>query len=150
MCNVRAMWIGYGGFVALAINPFGGLVFAIPYATGVLGLSPWVAAATGWPLAYLQVVFVDVLFDTLRRIAWWERLVQRKRTPRLERMASSPYMFWMILAFGAFFGPWLVMAVMRFANVPHRRVALPMALSIGWNAVGIALLSVYAPRLLPG
>jgi hypothetical protein len=142
------MWIAWAGFVALSINPFGGLLVAIPYAKGVLHLSPWIAAAVGWPLAYVQVVFVDVLFDTLRRIPWWERLIQRKRTPRLERMASSPSMFWMILAFGTFLGPWLVMAVMRYANVPHRRIALPMALGLAWNAAGIALVSVYAPHLL--
>lgn len=144
------MWIAYGGFVALAINPFGGLLIAIPYAKGVLGVSPWLAALVGWPLAYVQVVFVDLLWKTLRRIPWWERLIERKRTPRLERMASSPYMFWMILAFATFLGPWLVMAIMRYANVPHRKIAVPMALSIGWNAAGIALLSVYAPKLLPG
>ncbi len=144
------MWLTYGGFVALAINPFGGLLFAIPYAKAVLGVSPWVAALVGWPLAYVQVLVVDVLWRTLHRIPWWGRLIERKRTPRLERMASSPYMFWMILAFGTFLGPWLVMAVMRYSNVPHRRVALPMALSIGWNAAVVAFLAVYAPKLLPG
>ncbi len=143
------MWAAYAAFVALAINPFGGLLFAIPYAQTVLHRSPWLAALVGWPLAYVQVVVVDLLFETLRRIPWWQRLVERKRTPRLERMVTSRYMFWMIVMFGAFLGPWLVMAVMRYAGVPHRRVAVPMALSLGWNAAAIALVSVYAPRLLP-
>jgi hypothetical protein len=138
----------YAGFVALAVNPFGGLLFAIPYAKSVLHASPWCAALIGWPLAYVQVVFVDVLWKSLCRIEWWRNLIERRRTPRLERMASSPYAFWMILFFAPFLGPWLVMATMRYAQIPHRRVALPMALSIGWNAMGIALLSVYAPRLL--
>jgi hypothetical protein len=40
------------------------------------------------------------------------------------------------------------MAVMRYARVPHRRVAVPMALSLGWNALGIAVLCVYAPQLI--
>jgi len=143
---MRLAWVG---FVALAVNPFGGLLFAIPYAQAVLGVSPWWAALIGWPLAYVQVLFVDVLWKWLSRIGWWKRLIERKRTPRLERMAASPYMFWTIVLFGTFLGPWLVMAVMRYANVPHKRVALPMALSIGWNALGIAIVSVYAPRLLP-
>jgi hypothetical protein len=143
------MWLAYAGFVALAVNPFGGLLFAIPYAKAVLDVSPWWAALFGWPLAYVQVLFVDVLWKTLSRIGWWQRLIERRRTPRLQRMVSSRYMFWMIVVFGAFVGPWLVMAVMRYANVPHRRIAAPIALSLGWNALGIALLSVYAPRLLP-
>ncbi len=143
------MWLAYAGFVALAVNPFGGLLLAIPYAKAVLDLSPWWAALIGWPLAYVQVLFVDVLWDTLCRIPWWKGFVDRKRTPRLERMTSSAYMFWLVLAFGSFFGPWLVMAVMRYARVPQRRIAVPMALSIAWNAVGIALVSMYAPHLLP-
>ncbi len=143
------MWPAYAGFVALAINPFGGLLFAIPYAKVVLHMSPWLAALIGVPLAYVQVAFVDLLWTTLKRIGWWERLIERRRTPRLTRMASSPYMFWMILAFGCVLGPWLVMAVMRYAKIPHRRIAVPMALSITWNAVGIALLSIYVPHWLP-
>jgi hypothetical protein len=143
------MWIAYAGFVALAINPFGGLLFAIPYAQAVLGISPWLAAIVGWPLAYVQVLVVDVLWKSLCRISWWERFIARRRTPRLERMASSPYMFWLILVFAPFVGPWLVMAVMRYAAVPHRRIALPMALSLAWNAMSIATISLYAPRLLP-
>jgi len=142
------MWVAYAGFVALAVNPFGGLLIAIPYAKAVLDVSPWCAALFGWPLAYVQVLFVDVLWKTLSRIGWWQRLIERRRTPRLERIASSRYMFWMLVLFAAFLGPWLVMAVMRYAKVPHRRIAVPIALSLGWNAMGIAFLSVYAPRLL--
>jgi len=142
------MWGAYAGFVVLAINPFGGLLLAIPYAKAVIGMSPWWAATFGLPLAYTQVVFVDGLWEVLQRVEWWRRLVERKRTPRLERMASSRYMFWLILVLAPIVGPWLVMAVMRYANVPHRRVALPMALSLGWNATAIALLCVYVPRLV--
>jgi hypothetical protein len=140
----------YAGFVALAVNPFGGLLFAIPYAQTVLHVSPWCAALVGWPLAYVQVLVVDILWLSLCRLSWWQRLIERRRTPRLERMASSPYAFWTILLFASFIGPWLVMAVMRYAHVPHRRVALPMALSLGWNAMGIAFLSAYVPRLISG
>lgn len=142
------MWVAYAGFALLALNPFGGLLLAIPYAKAVVGMSPWWAAAVGLPLAYVQVVFVDVLWEVLQRIDWWRQLVERKRTPRLERMASSRYMFWLIVVFAPIVGPWLVMAVMRYANVPHRRIALPMALSLGWNATGIAFVCVYAPRLI--
>lgn len=142
------MW-SYAGFVALAVNPFGGLLVAIPYAKAVLHLSPWWAAAFGVPLAYVQVLAVDLLWEGLWRIGWWRRLIERRRTPRLERMASSPHMFWMVLFFAPFFGPWLVMAAMRWANVPHRRVAPPMALSLAWTAVAIACVTQYGPRLLP-
>jgi hypothetical protein len=143
------MWAAWTGFVILAINPFGGVLFAIPYAQGVLHISPFLAAAMGWPLSYVQVLFVDLLWHVLWRWERWQRLIERKRTPRLQRMASSRSSFWLILLFGAFVGPWLVMAVMRFSNVPHRKIALPLALSLGWNSFGIALLSNFAPRLLP-
>jgi hypothetical protein len=143
------MWAAWTGFVILAINPFGGLMFAIPYAKAVIGLSPWLAALIGWPLSYTQVMVVDLFWDGLNRIGWCQRLFERKRTPRLERIAASPNMFWLIAGFGCFLGPWLVMAVMRWARVPHRRIVVPMAISLGWNAAGIAFLTVYAPRLLP-
>jgi hypothetical protein len=142
------MWAAYAGFVVLAINPFGGLLFAIPYAQTVLHVSPWVAALAGWPLAYVQVAAVDLLWSSLARWPWWQRLIERKRTPRLERMAASTNMFWLVLVFGTLLGPWLVMAVMRWAKVPQRRIAVPMALSIGWNAAAIACAAMWAPRLL--
>jgi len=143
------MWVGWTGFVVLAVNPFGGLLFAIPYAKGVLHVSAYLAALAGWPLAYVQVVAVDGLWEFLSRRGWWQRLIERRRTPRLERLAASPTMFWTILLFGSFLGPWLVMAVMRWAKVPHRRIVVPLALNIGWNALAIALAATYAPRLLP-
>lgn len=143
------MWAAWTGFVVLSINPFGGLMFAIPYAKAVMGLSPWIAALIGWPLAYTQVLVVDIFWVGLNKWGWFHRLVERKRTPRLERIASSKYMFWIIAAFGCFIGPWLVMAVMRWARVPHRRIAVPLLISLAWNAAGIAFLTVYAPRLLP-
>jgi len=143
------MWAAWAGFVVLALNPFGGLLFAIPYAKGALDVSPWLAALVGWPLAYVQVLVVDIFWNGLGRIGWWQRLIERKRTPRLERMAASPHMSWLVLFFGCFIGPWLVMAVMRWARVPHLRIALPMALSLGWNAAAIAFLTAHAPRLLP-
>jgi hypothetical protein len=143
------MWGAYLGFVGLAVNPFGGLLFAVPYAKLVLGISPWIAAVVGVPLAYVQVVVVDLFFTTLLKFDWWHRLIQRRRTPRLERIVSSPHMFWLIALLGAFMGPWLVMAVMRYAQVPQRRIALPMLISLSWNAAAIALATIYAPRLLP-
>src|SRR5678816_2932563 len=100
-----ASWLG---FVILAVNPLGGLLFAIPYAATVLHVSPWLAALLGWPLAYVQVAFVDVMWTTLARWPWWARLIERKRTPRLERMAASENMFWLVLVFGTILGPWLV------------------------------------------
>ena len=144
------MLAGYAGFVLLAVNPFGGLLFAIPYAQTVLHCSPWIAALIGWPLAYVQVAAVDLAWSSLTRWGWWERLIARRRTPRLERMAASTHMFWLVLLFGTILGPWLVMAVMRYAKVPQRRIAVPMALSIGWNAAAIACAAAYAPRLLAG
>ena len=143
------MWAAWTLFIVLAVNPFGGLLFAIPYAQTVLNVSPFLAAALGLPLAYVQVLFIDLMWNTLCRIDGWKRFIERKRTPRLERMATSKSAFWMIVLFACFLGPWLVMAVMRYANVPHRRIAFPMALSLGWNASVIAILATWAPRLLP-
>lgn len=147
--STRTMWAAWSGFFVLCVNPFGGLMFAIPYAYGVLHLSPWLAAIIGWPLSYVQVVVVDLFWNALWKIAWWRRLIERKRTPRLERIAASKTMFWSVVAFGCFLGPWLVMAVMRLANVPHRRVGPALALSLLWNAALIAFLTLYVPQLLP-
>ncbi len=146
--GLPALWAARAGFVLLSLNPFGGMMVSIPYAQAVLGASPWSAAAFGCPLSYVQVMVVDLLWSTLWQVEWWRRLLERKRTPRLERLAASPYAFWTILVGGAFMGPWLVMAVMRYANVPQRRIALPMLLNLAWNAAGIALVCTYAPQWL--
>jgi hypothetical protein len=41
------------------------------------------------------------------------------------------------------------MAFMRYAQVPLRRVALPLFLGLLWNGSAIASVCVLAPRLLP-
>ena len=143
------MWAGYLGFALLSINPIGGLLASIPYATFVLHVPPFWAALIGLPLAYVQVVAVDVLWSSLQRIGAWQRLLERRRSPRLQQLATTNGGFWATVVFSPFLGPWLVMAAMRFAHVPHRRVALPLALGLAWNGMGIAFLCEFAPRLLP-
>ena len=78
-------------YIALAINPIGGLALAIPYAVIKLRYPAWLVLLTGIPLAYVQVVAVDLGWTTLAR---WPRLwsfIERRRSERLERRAVADH-----------------------------------------------------------
>jgi hypothetical protein len=142
------MLAGDLGFVAMAINPIGGLLIAIPFAVFELGYRPWVALALGVPLAYVQVLAVDLLWTSIEKIPGFTPWLLRRRSPRVARLVESKGNFWATLLFSPLIGPWLVMAFMRYAAVPLRRVALPLLLGIVWSASGIAAACAWAPRLL--
>jgi hypothetical protein len=137
-------------YVLLAVNPFGGIAIAIPFAMIKLHYPAWLVIATGVPLSYLQVLAVDLGWSLLERRTWWRALLERWRSERLERLAASRGAFIPTAILTPIIGPWLVMAVMRCANVPHRRVLAPILTGITAVAVAITLLSAYAPSLLGG
>jgi hypothetical protein len=134
-------------FAALAVNPIGGLLVAIPFAIFKLGYPAWVSIAAGVPLAYVQVLVVDGAWSTLARIEAWHRFLERQRSPRVERLLASRRRFWATFLLSPMIGPWLVMAFMRYAKVPHRSVALPLLLGLLASATVIATLCTFAPRL---
>ncbi len=134
-------------FATLAVNPVGGLVVAIPYAVLRLGYPAWLTVIAGVPLAYVQVIAVDLGWTWLGRIASWHRFLERRRSPRVERLIAARGGFWITLICTPLIGPWLVMAFMRYAQVPQRRVALPILLGLGLSATVTALLCVFVPRV---
>jgi len=134
-------------FVALAVNPLGGLLVALPFAILKLHYRPWAAAAIGAPLAYVQVVVVDLGFGLLARIPWWMRMLERRRSARVERLLASRGAFWLSFLATPLLGPWLVMAFMRYGKVPQRQVALPIFSALMTTAAIIATLSALAPSL---
>jgi hypothetical protein len=129
-------------FATLAANPIGGLLIAIPFAVLKLHYPGWLAILVGVPLAYLQVVAVDLAWSLLIRAAWWKNMLERRRSPRVERLVASRGGFWITFVLSPLIGPWVVMAFMRYAQVPQRRVALPIMLALA--CVGIALWTVCA------
>jgi hypothetical protein len=133
-------------FVLLAANPVGGLLFAIPFAVLRLHYPIWLAIALGTPLAYLQVVVVDTAWSALVRIPGWRGFLGRRRSARVERLVASRGAFWITFAVTPFLGPWLVMALMRYAQVGQRRVALPILASLACIATTVALACTLAPR----
>jgi hypothetical protein len=132
-------------FALLAANPFGGLLVAIPFAVLRLRYPIWLAIAVGAPLAYLQVAVVDVGWSWLARIPGWRRFLDRRRSPRVERLVASRGGFWVTFLATPFLGPWLVMAFMRYAHVAQRRVALPILASLACTAAVLALACALAP-----
>jgi xanthosine utilization system XapX-like protein len=135
-------------FVAMAINPIGGLLIAIPFAVLELRYPPWFALLVGVPLAYVQVLVVDFAWTALARIRGWGAWLERRRSPRVDRLVESRGSFWLTLLLSPVVGPWLVMAFMRYGGVPQRRVALPILLGLSWTGALITLASVWAPRVL--
>lgn len=138
---------GLLAFVVLSINPFGGLLISIPLAVLGLHYPVWFVLGLGIPLAYVQVIAVDAGWSLLTTIPWWSGLVTRLRSGRVERLAAARGAFWVTMILSPIIGPWLAMAVLRYAQVPHRRVALPLFLGLCWNATAIALACLFVPRL---
>jgi hypothetical protein len=134
-------------FAFLAANPFGGLLIAIPFAVLTLHYPAWWVVLASVPLAYLQVIVIDVAWGWLARIERWNRFLMRRRSPRVERLVASGGGFWITFAATPLLGPWLVMAFMRYAQVRQRRVALPILLALLLTSVVLTSLCVVVPQL---
>lgn len=134
-------------YVVLAINPIGGLLAAIPFAIFKLGWPAWFVVATGVPLCYLQVFVVDLGWSGLEQWGFFQRLVERTRTRAkwAQRLLASRGSFWVTFGATPFLGPWMVMALMRLAGVPHRHIALALALSLLTTSALLAGACVYVP-----
>jgi hypothetical protein len=117
-------------YVFLAVNPLGGLLAAVPWAVFERGYGWWLILLSGPPLGYLQVVIVDLSWNQLNRLAWWRNLLERRSSPRVERLLQSGGAFVPVFLLTPVLGPWLIMAAMRYARVPQRRVALPVLASL--------------------
>lgn len=117
-------------YVALAVNPFGGLLIAIPFAVFKLDYPFWLVLLSGPPLAYVQVVVTDLAGSLLEKWPWWKRMLERKRSPRITRLMEGKGAFWSTFLTAPLVGPWVVMAFMRYAGVPQRRIALPILMSM--------------------
>jgi hypothetical protein len=135
-------------FVALAANPLGGLLVAIPFAVLKLHYPWWLAVVIGTPPAYLQVIAVDLGWGVLERHDGWHRFLERRRSPRVEKLLESRGGFWITFLASPFLGPWLVMAFMRYARVPQRRVALPIILALGCTALVVSALCLLMPAVV--
>jgi hypothetical protein len=125
-------------FVLLAANPFGGLLVAIPFALLQLHYPVWVAVSLGPPLAYLQVIAIDASWTLLARSNRWQRFLDRRRSPRVERLVASGGGFWITFFATPFIGPWLVMSFMRWARISQRKVALPILLALFATGLSVA------------
>lgn len=137
----------HAAFILLAANPVGGLVIAIPFAVLKLRYPVWLILAEGVPLAYLQVIAVDLAWEWLLRAKWWRELLERRRSAWAERLMASRGGFWITFAATPVIGPWVVMAFMRYARVPHRRVFLPIVLSLICSSAFLCAACLWAPRL---
>ncbi|MHB8418595.1 MAG: hypothetical protein ACYDCL_10995 [Myxococcales bacterium] len=138
---------GDAAFVTLAANPVGGLLVAIPFAILKLHYPVWLTVVAGVPLAYLQVVAIDLGWTALNRAPWWRRLLARRRSARVEKLLASRGGFWITFFASPVIGPWLVMAFMRYAQVPQRRVALPIVLALAVTAALLAAACALVPAL---
>lgn len=141
------MQLGFVAFSLLAINPVGGLAVAVPFAVFKLHYPAWLILAVGIPLAYVQVLTVDLGWTLLARTGWWFRFLERRRSARIEKLIASRGAFFGTMVLAPLIGPWLVMAFMRYAQVPQRRVALPILLGITWAAVAFVAACTVVPEL---
>ncbi|MDB4976919.1 MAG: hypothetical protein JWN48_5260 [Myxococcaceae bacterium] len=142
------MWTYIAIFVVACINPFGGMFVALPIAIFKLAWPPWFAVALSVPLAYVQVVVVDVLWERLAAWPWFRGVIEKRRSERLTNLlARDDAKLWLSI-FGVWFGPWLVTAFARFSGHTVGRVALPLLFGLTYVAIGTAAVCKLAPELL--
>ncbi len=134
-------------FATLAANPFGGLLIAVPFAILKLHYPLWLSVVAGAPLAYLQVPAIDLAWNGLNRTRWWPALLEKRRSARIEKLLASKGGFWITYFASPIVSPWVVMAFMRYAHVPQRRVALPIVLALATTAAIVAALCRLVPAL---
>lgn len=135
-------------FVLASINPIGGLMVSLPLAIFKLHWPAWFAVVLGVPLAYVQVAVVDLFWQRLLDWPWWTRLVERRRSARLEQILAHRSAPWLLAVTSPWLGPWLVMAVARFGGRRQSQLAVPLLAGITYVAIGIAAICVYAPKWL--
>jgi hypothetical protein len=134
-------------YVFLGVEPLGGILASVPFGLLVLQYPVWLVLVTSPLLAYVQVVVVDVAWTGLERMAWWRGFLDRRRSPRVERLLAGRGAFWSTFAAAPLVGPWAVMAFMRYARVPQRRVALPILLSMTAVSLVTTALCLLVPAL---
>lgn len=134
-------------FALLAANPIGGLLVAIPFAVLKLDYAPWITVVAGVPLAYLQVLVIDLGWSQLERWSWWQRMLAKSRGKWADRLVASRGAFWVTFAATPVLGPWLVMALMRWVGVPQRRIALALVTSMLTAATVVASLCAFVPAV---
>ena len=135
-------------YVLLSINPIGGLLIAIPFAMFELKYPAWVTFLIALPCCYVQVVVVDLGWTQLNRWQWFKALLERMRSPRIERLVATGGAFVPTMVAAPFIGPWVVMAFMRYAHVAQRRVALPILIGMSCQAIILISVCIFAPQLL--
>lgn len=136
-------------FVLVGLNPFGGLFLAIPIALFKLQYPAAVALFAAVALAFVQVLVVDFFWQ---RLAGWERFmafVQTKRSERLEGYLDSRWAPLWIALVSPWVGPWLIMALSRFAQKKLTTVGLPLLAGLLYVGVITTGLCLFAPQYLP-
>ena len=109
---------------------------------------PWLAVVLSVPLAYAQVIVVDVLWERLIAWPWFREMIEKRRSEKLTNLlARDDAKVWLAIA-GPWAGPWFVTAVARFAGHSVGRVALPLLFGLTYIAIGTAAVCKLAPELL--
>lgn len=117
-------------YIGQSINPIAGLLVSVPWAVLKMHYPLWLVVVSAPPLAYLQVVGADLLWNYLKRITYVKNLLEKKHSPRVQKLFASGGRFIPVFIATPLVGPWLVMLVMRYANVTQRHVMLPIMLAL--------------------
>ena len=138
-------WGGVASFVFFSVWPVPGIVASIPLAILKLDYPPLIVPLVATPLAFIQVLLVDVAWTQLQRLKPVRNVLEKKRSPRLDRILQSGGSFWPVFLGTPFLGPGLVMIFMRYANISLKKVGVPIFLSIFAVALVLTALCVFIP-----
>lgn len=134
-------------YVGQSINPIAGLLVSVPWAMLKMHYPLWLVLVSGPPLAYIQVIVADWSWSYLRRIRYVRNILEKQRSPRVEKLFASGGQFIAVFIATPLVGPWLVMLVMRYANVSQRQVMMPIMLALLFVSATLGILCLVVPRL---
>ena len=83
-----------------SVNPIGGLLVSLPLAIFKLHWPAWFAVVLGVPLAYVQVLVVDLFWQRLLAWSFFTRQVEKRRSVRLEKILAHRYAPWLLALAG--------------------------------------------------
>lgn len=134
-------------YIGQSANPIAGLLASVPWAMLKLHYPLWIVVVSGPPLAYLQVIVADLLWSYLQRLSYVKNLLEKKRSPMIEKLLVSRGAFLPVFIATPLVGPWLVMLVMRYANVSQRAIAIPILLALTLVSVVLGVLCLTLPKI---
>lgn len=122
------------------MNPFAGLVGAVPLGINVLKLEPAAVGALAGPASFLSVALMHALWEVLRRSPRLAAWLERRRSPRAAALLERRGVFIAAIVATTFIGAYPCYITFRYLGLGFGRFWFAIFLAqtaFGWAVAGI-------------